>query len=24
VTSDPDDLRRIAAAIGRDLAVHVV
>jgi predicted nucleic acid-binding protein len=24
VTSDPDDLRRIAAAIGRDLAVHAV
>lgn len=24
VTSDPDDLRRIAAAIGHDLAVHVV
>ena len=24
VTSDPDDLRRIAAALGRDLAVHVV
>lgn len=24
VTSDPDDLRRIAAAIGRDLAVQVV
>jgi predicted nucleic acid-binding protein len=24
VTSDPDDLHRIAAAIGRDLAVHVV
>ncbi len=24
VTSDPGDLRRIAAAIGRDLAVHVV
>jgi hypothetical protein len=24
VTSDPDDLRRIGAAIGRDLAVHVV
>jgi predicted nucleic acid-binding protein len=24
VTSDPDDLRRIAAAIGRDLTVHVV
>jgi predicted nucleic acid-binding protein len=24
VTSDPDDLRRIAAAIGRDLAVHVI
>ncbi len=24
VTGDPDDLRRIAAAIGHDLAVHVV
>jgi predicted nucleic acid-binding protein len=24
VTSDPDDLRRIAAALGRDLAVHAV
>jgi predicted nucleic acid-binding protein len=24
VTSDPDDLRRIAAAIGRNIAVHVV
>jgi hypothetical protein len=24
VTSDPDDLRRIAAAIDRNLAVHVV
>ena len=24
VTSDPDDLRRIAAAIGHDLAVHIV
>lgn len=24
VTSDPDDLRRIAAALGRDLAVHLV
>jgi hypothetical protein len=24
VTSDPDDLRRIASAIGRDLALHVV
>ncbi len=24
VTSDPDDLSRIAAALGRDLAVHVV
>jgi predicted nucleic acid-binding protein len=24
VTSDPDDLRRVAAAIGRDLAVHVI
>jgi predicted nucleic acid-binding protein len=24
VTSDPDDLRRIAVAIGRDVAVHVV
>jgi len=24
VSSDPDDLRRIAAAIGRELAVHVV
>jgi predicted nucleic acid-binding protein len=24
VTSDPDDLRRIAAAIGHDLVVHVV
>jgi predicted nucleic acid-binding protein len=24
VTSDPDDLRRIASAIGRDLAVHAV
>lgn len=24
VTSDPDDLRRIAAAIGHDLTVHVV
>ena len=24
VTSDPDDLRRIASAIGRDLVVHVV
>jgi predicted nucleic acid-binding protein len=24
VTSDPDDLRRIAAAIGQDLAVHAV
>jgi hypothetical protein len=24
VTSDPDDLRRIASAIGRDLALHVI
>jgi hypothetical protein len=24
VTSDPDDLRRIASALGRELAVHVV
>ncbi len=24
VTSDPDDLRRLASAIGRDVAVHVV
>jgi hypothetical protein len=24
VTSDPDDLRRLASAIGRDLSVHVV
>ena len=24
VTSDPDDLRKIAAAIGRDLTVHAV
>jgi len=24
VTSDPDDLRRLASAIGRDVSVHVV